>query len=387
MPAGPKAATTPQMRHEEEERMKLLVESIRDYAVFLLDSEGRVRSWNSGAQIIKGYRPEEIIGQHISVFYSPEERESGTPSRLLAIAEREGRVEDEGWRLRKDGTRFWADVVITALRNRDQDLLGYVKVTRDLTDRLRAQEERVRLAHAEEAIRLRDEFLSIASHELRTPLTALQLQLESLEEQTAAGPNRLTVKIAGAVRSGRRLGVLIDSLLDVSRIATGRLHLDPEPMDIRAMTEQVLDSLRDSASKASAPLALVADGPLVGTWDPTRIEQLLMALFSNAIKYGAGHPIEVSLARDGDAAVVTVRDRGPGIPPEDQERIFERFERASLVRHYGGFGLGLYVAREIARGHGGSIAVHNAPDGGARFTVRLPLARSQQPNRSHEDAV
>ena len=352
--------------------MRLLVDSIRDYAVFMLDPDGIVRSWNNGAQLIKGYTAAEIIGRHISTFYIPEERDEGKPQRLLALAERDGRVEAEGWRVRKDGSRFWADVVITALRE-GGELVGFVKVTRDLTDRLRAQEERLQLAHAEEAIRLRDEFLSIASHELRTPLTALQLQLESLEEQTAAGPARLSGKVAGAVRSSQRLGVLIDSLLDVSRIATGQLSLHPSEMDLRPSVELLLDGLRDSADRAGSRLELEADSALCGEWDQIRLEQLLTNLVANAIKYGAGKPIVVSLARDGDGAVIQVRDHGPGVQTEDMERIFDRFERASSMRHHGGFGLGLYVAREIARAHGGSIAVHNAEDGGACFTVRLPL--------------
>ena len=385
MAAGPKAATSPLMHQEAEERMRLLVESIRDYAVFLVDVEGRVRSWNSGAQLIKGYTASEIIGQHISTFYTPEDRERGKPAFLLGLAERDGRVENEGWRVRKDGSRFWADVVITALRSSSNELIGFVKVTRDLTDRLRAQEERLRLAHAEEAIRLRDEFLSIASHELRTPLTALQLQLESLEEQTAGAPPRLAAKVAGAVRSTQRLGVLIDSLLDVSRIATGRLDLHPQPMDLRQSAALLLDSLRDAAEKACSPLTLHAPAPVLGEWDRVRLDQLLMNLVANAIKYGAGHPVDVSVEQQDGDAVIAVRDRGPGVAPEDQQRIFERFERATSMRNYGGFGLGLYIAREIARAHGGAIAIENVHDGGALFTVRLPVARPQQETR--KDAV
>ena len=354
--------------------MRLLVESIRDYAVFMLDSEGRVRSWNTGAEIIKGYRADEIIGQEISIFYTPEERERGKPQRLLAIAARDGRVEDEGWRVRSDGTRFWADVVITALRDRDQELVGFVKVTRDLTDRLRAQEERLRLAHAEEAVRLRDEFLSIASHELRTPLTALQLQLESLEEQAQLSP-KLMQKLEGAARSTHRLAILIDSLLDVSRIATGRLDLHPEPFDLRTAVDEVLAGMREVADKASATLLSSGVDSLPGEWDRVRFDQLLMNLVANALKYGAGRPVEVSLARQGGSAVLQVRDHGPGVAPRDMARIFERFERATPMRNYGGFGLGLYVSREIVRAHGGTIDVHNASDGGACFTVTLPLAR------------
>ena len=385
MPAGPKAATSPVMRHEEEERMRLLVESIRDYAVFLLDSTGHVRSWNNGAQIIKGYRADEIVGKHISSFYTPDERDGGKPARLLGIAEREGRVEDEGWRVRKDGSRFWADVVITALRGSDGELIGFVKVTRDLTDRLRAQEERLRLAHAEEAVRLRDEFLSIASHELRTPLTALQLQLESLEEQTAGSDPRLMNKVSGAVRSTQRLGVLIDSLLDVSRIATGRLDLHPESMDLGSSIVHLLDGLRDAAERAGSQLIYVPPEAAVrGEWDRVRVDQLVMNLVANAIKYGAGRPVEVSLRREDGVAVLAVRDHGPGIAPEDLQRIFGRFERATSMRNYGGFGLGLYVAREIARAHGGSIGVQNLVDGGACFTVRLPVVIPAQ--NSEKDA-
>jgi PAS domain S-box-containing protein len=374
MASGPKAATAQLMRRDEEERMRLLVDSIRDYAVFLLDSGGIVRSWNNGAELIKGYTAGEIIGRHISTFYTPEDRDGGRPARLLGIAEREGRVEDEGWRVRKDGSRFWADVVITALRNPEDELIGFVKVTRDLTERVRAQHERLRLAHAEEAIRLRDEFLSIASHELRTPLTALQLQLESLDELTGAGPSRLSAKVAGAVRSTQRLGVLIDSLLDVSRIATGQLSLRPHEMDLPAAVEQLLDGLRDGADRAGSQLILSGVESLRGEWDQIRVEQLVTNLVANAIKYGAGRPIEVTVEREADSAVIAVRDHGPGIAPEDMQRIFDRFERASSVRHHGGFGLGLYVSREIVRAHGGRIEVENAEDGGARFTVRLPLA-------------
>ena len=155
---------------------RLLVESVVDYAIFLLDPTGVVRTWNAGARRLKGYEADEIIGRHFSTFYPEEDVRRGKPAWELESAAREGRFEDEGWRIRKDGSSFWANVVITALR-RDGELVGFAKVTRDLTARREAEEERVRLAEAREAVRLRDEFLSIASHELRTPLTALDLQV------------------------------------------------------------------------------------------------------------------------------------------------------------------------------------------------------------------
>ena len=367
---------------ESDERFRVLVESIRDYAVFMLDRDGRVATWNTGAMLIKGYRREEIVGKSIDLFYTQEDREKGRPARLLAQAAREGRIEDEGWRVRKDGTRFWADVVITALRSDAGELIGFAKVTRDLTQRQQAEEERRRLdeerIRAEEAVRIRDEFFSIASHELKTPLTALQLELHGMRapiEKT--GDERLGRKLARASRSGDRLSRLIEMLLDVSRLATGRLTLNREPFDLRPAMQQVFEIMQGTATQASCDFSFDPSpeaGALGGIWDRLRVEQVVMNLLSNAFKYGAGHPVSLSLARDGDQAIVEIRDHGPGIPEGDLTRIFERFERATAFQTHGGLGLGLYVSREIVRAHGGSIAARTLPDGGACFTVRLPLA-------------
>jgi PAS domain S-box-containing protein len=368
------SASQARPRQSVEDQMRLLVESIRDYAVFMLGPDGDVQSWNAGAMLIKGYRSDEIIGKPMEVFYTPEDRKAGKPRQLLGIALREGRVEDEGWRVRKDGTHFWADVVITALRDESGQLQGFAKVTRDLSERQRAMEERLRLAHAEEAIRLRDEFLSLASHELKTPLTALQLQLESLEEHIAAlGQQKLTAKVERAGRSSRRLAALIDSLLDVSRIATGRMPLLREPVDLCALAEQAIATFAAASARAGCALTLHCAAPLSAELDPNRIEQMFANLIANSLKYGAGLPVEVTLSRQGDQAVIAISDRGPGISEVDLGRIFERFERAAAVRNYGGFGLGLWVAREIAQAHGGSIRAENRPGGGACFTAHIPL--------------
>lgn len=367
---------------ESDERFRVLVESIRDYAVFMLDREGRVATWNTGAALIKGYQRDEIVGKSIDLFYTQEDRENGRPARLLAQAANEGRIEDEGWRVRKDGTRFWADVVITALRNKDGALMGFAKVTRDLTQRRQDEEERRRLyeerIRAEESLRIRDEFLSIASHELKTPLTALQLELYGMRAPIEKnGDERLTRKLARAARSADRLSQLIEMLMDVSRIATGRLTLKPEPFDLREAMQQVFETMQGTAARASCELSFhpSPDGePIEASWDRLRIEQVVMNLLSNAFKYGAGRPVALSVARDGDQAIIEVRDHGPGIPEGDLDRIFERFERATKYQNHGGLGLGLYVSREIVRAHGGSIAERTPPGGGACFTIRLPLA-------------
>jgi signal transduction histidine kinase len=167
---------------------------------------------------------------------------------------------------------------------------------------------------------------------------------------------------------------LIDALLDVSRIVTGQLELQLERFDLTEAMREVVERLRDGATSAGCELLLTVDGPIVGTWDRLRIEQVLMNLVSNAIKYAAGQPIHVSATRETETVALRVRDRGLGIPEGEQSRIFERFERTASARHYGGMGLGLYVARQIAEAHGGTIAASNEPDGGACFTVRLPFA-------------
>jgi PAS domain S-box-containing protein len=357
------------------ERLRLVVESVRDYAIFMLDADGRVATWNPGAELTKGYRPDEIIGRHIETFYTPEDRAAGLPRQLLAAAVRDGRVENEGWRQRKDGSRFWADVVITALRDPDGGLLGFAKVTRDLTERRLADEERVKLARAEESVRLRDEFLSIASHELKTPLTALKIQLDGLKAHVPATDERTCRSVERAVRSADRLRHLVDSLFDVSRISAGRLSLSLRELDLGHALKSHVEDLRYAAERAGCTLSVTTVPGIRGCWDQVRLEQVVTNVFENATKYGAGTPLSVSLDLDlaSAEAVIEIADRGPGIPEDDLVRIFERFERASPIRHFGGLGLGLYVSRRIVEAHGGSIKASNRSGGGSCFTIRLPV--------------
>ena len=234
-------------------------------------------------------------------------------------------------------------------------------------------EERLRLVQAREAIRLRDEFLSIASHELKTPLTALQLQLGNIRGRASEAGGDLAGKVDRAMRVGDRLVQLVETLLDVSRIASGRLKLNLESFDLVEAVRDVVERLRDSAADAGCDLSLDADGPIEGRWDRLRVEQVLTNLISNATKYAAGQPVDVSITRKDEVAVLEVRDRGAGIAEAELPRIFERFERAASTRNYGGLGLGLYVARQIADAHGGAIVARNLPRGGACFTVSLPI--------------
>ena len=359
---------------QSEEKLRLMIASISDYAIFMLDPQGRVASWNPGAEKITGYSEREIIGVNFSHFFTSEDAANGRPAQELATATAHGRFENEGWRTCKDGSRFWAGVVIAPMYDSAGSLVGFVKTTRDLTQPRRMEEERIRLAQAQEAVRLRDEFLSIASHELKTPLTALQLNLQSARDRAAPVDEKLAQTIDRATRIGQRLAQLIEALLDVSRISSGQLKLNREICDLADPVRDIVERLREAASRAGCELSMAVPAAVCGQWDRLRIEQVLMNLISNAIKYASGQPIHVSAVRDAETAVLQVRDNGPGIAQDQLARIFERFERAAPARHYGGMGLGLYVARQIAEAHGGTITVANVPDGGACFTVRLPLA-------------
>jgi PAS domain S-box-containing protein len=362
---------------QNEERFRVLIDGVKDYAIFMLDSDGNVATWNTGAQRIKGYAASEIIGQHFSVFYPEHDIRAGKTEFELRMALRDGRFEDEGWRLRKDGTMFWANVTITALRDASGALLGYAKITRDLTERRKLEHERIQLARTQEAVRLRDEFLSLASHELKTPLTVLQLQLEALRERAAADDSSTIAKLDRSARAGQRLAELIEALLDVSRIATGRFELCLEETDLADIVATAVDRMHEAAEAAGCPLSVTLEH-VTGLWDRSRIDQVISNLVSNATRYAAGTPIEIAVTSEGGAAVLEVRDRGPGVPAGELGRIFDRFERCAPMRHYGGLGLGLYVVRQITEAHGGSVTADNRSDGGARFIVRLPVRSSQR---------
>jgi PAS domain S-box-containing protein len=349
---------------QSEERFRLMVEAVRDYAIFMLDPDGRIASWNEGAQRLKGYAASEIIGKHFSVFYPEEERRRGHPQYELQRAVKEGRYEEEGWRLRKDGSRFWANVVITAVFDQEGNHLGFTKVTRDFTEARKLREAQV-------AIQLRDEFLSIAGHELRTPLSALLMQIQSLARSPQIADERVRQRLQKAASAGMRLETLIGQMLDVSRITAGRLQLEREATSLDAIVREVMDRFAELAAASRCEVTLRLE-PVSGNWDRLRLEQVVNNLVSNAIKYGKGRPIEIETRAEGPDGILRVIDHGIGIPADDQHRIFERFERAKGTREYAGFGLGLWIARSIVESSGGHIDVESEAGKGARFTVRLP---------------
>jgi PAS domain S-box-containing protein len=561
---------------QSEERLRLMIDSIKDYAIFMLDPQGRVASWNPGAQRLYEYAPPEILGRPLSCFHPAAEIAAGSPQRQLEAAREHGRSEDEGWRIRKDGSRFWASVAISAIQDHGQ-LFGFAKVIRDMTEQRRVQEELAARAHqqaavadlgvfalqsrdlqavmdravavveqtlavdmvsllellpdrqslvlragegwrtglvgpgasgppttvsagrtdseagyaiaspwpvvvedhaserrfaetpfmrqhgvaaglsvvvrsagpegqpygvlgahvrtprlfrseevhfvqaaanvvataiaraeneerlqrahreadqerdrkirAEAALRERDEFISVAAHELRTPLTALQLKLQSMEKGmqrdhpiSAADTVRLASRLDGALRQTDRLGQLVERLLDVSRVVAGRFELEFADCDLSAVAREVIQELGEAADAAGTKLLLTTRGDAHGHWDCTRLHQVVSNLVSNAVKYGGGKPVAVSVERQGLSVRLTVADAGIGIAPADLQRLFGRFERAAPVRNYGGLGLGLYISRHIVEAHGGTIRVESEPGRGATFVVDLPIIDPARPD-------
>jgi len=354
-----------------EERFRLLVERVQDYAIFMLDPDGRIASWNIGAERIKGYSASEVIGRHFSIFYPPEDVAAGKPEMLLRKALEMGRVEDEGWRRRRDGSRFWGDVVITALFDESGRLHGFAKVTRDLS-------ERRRVVALEEADRQKNEFLAVLAHELRNPLAPIRNALYLIGR-----PDSDTATIRGAhaiaERQLRHMARLLDDLLDVSRVSQGRIELRREPVDLALAARQSIETVRGLAEIRHQALALdVGTSPVVVHADPTRIDQVLMNLLSNAIKYTgeAGH-IRLTVAREGDEAVLRVRDDGIGIDHEVLPKIFDLFVQATPHSRggAGGVGIGLTLVRRVVELHGGSVtALSDGVDRGSEFVVRFPLA-------------
>jgi PAS domain S-box-containing protein len=360
---------------------QLMVESVRDYAIFMLDPNGHVASWNQGAQRIKGYTADEIIGQHFSAFYPPEDVASRKPARELKIATRVGKFEEEGIRVRKDGTTFWASVVITAVRDEDGTLVGFAKVTRDLTERRAAQEKAIadarRVAQAETANTTKSEFLAAMSHELRTPLNAIGGYVELLNLGIGGPTTAEQKEYLGRIRKSQQhlLGIITD-LLNFSRIEAGHLSYEVSPVSLGSVIESVTPMVEPAA--AAKHIALKHDpsrNECVALGDRGKIDQVVLNLLSNAIKYtGAGGAITIKCAVSAKTASISVVDTGRGIPKEKLESIFEPFVQLgrSLSSAHEGMGLGLSIARDLALAMHGNLTVSSKVGVGSTFTLSLP---------------
>src|SRR6266550_263950 len=367
-----------------EEKIRLMVEGIQDYAVFMLDPEGRIATWNEGAESIKGYKADEIIGEHFSRFYPPELIDRKVPQMELEVAARVGRFEDEGWRLRKDGTAFWANVIITALHDTEGRLRGFAKVTRDMTERKRVEA----LERGEQEM---NEFLAMLAHELRNPLAPIRNALDLMRIKSAGDSTQEWSRNV-IDRQLTQLTRLVDDLLDVGRITSGKISLYKEPVEINAAVLRAVESVQPLADVRKHTLDVrLARDPLLVDGDLARLSQVVLNLLNNAIKYTPdGGRIEVQVAREADLAVVRVKDTGIGMSADLISRVFDLFvqgERA-LDRAEGGLGIGLTLVKRLVALHGGDVlALSEGRGRGSEFVVRLPaLAQKPAKGRARHDA-
>jgi PAS domain S-box-containing protein len=394
-----------ELRRKTEDQFRLLVEQVNDYAILMLDPAGRIVSWNEGARRIKGYTAEEILGRSFETFYPEEAVASGFPRHELEAAERDGRFEDEGWRVRKDGSRFWANVIVTAIRGQNGALAGFAKVTRDLTTRREAEQRRRELAaeqaaHAalakqnaelqelnhrlaqavleaeraraatEEAYRELDQFAYVASHDLKAPLRGISSLAQWIEEDVGEHLSGESLQHMRLLR-GRvhRLQSLIDGILTYSR--AGRVLTRPERVD----TGRLVSEIADLQVPAEVRIDVAPGMPMLEA-ERIPLQQVFMNLIGNAVKYAAAARPDAQIAvswRDmGGAFEFSVGDNGPGIPAEFHDRIWELLQTLESRDKVEGAGIGLAVVKKIVETRGGRVSLESSEGQGATFRFTWP---------------
>ncbi len=367
---------TQRKHHEEalrqtEERLRLMIEGVVDYAIYMVDPDGIITSWNVGAERIKGYRREEILGKHVSRFYTDEDVNAGKPWEELAAARRDGRAEDEGWRVRKDGKRFWARVVVSALHDAEGHLRGFAKVTQDLTDRRQIQD-------LEKAARNVNEFIATLAHELRNPLAPIRGAVDLMGKLPAGDPAQKALRET-IERQSAQLAHIVDDMIDIARVTRGSFSIERAPVELGEVVRRALETAAPLIESGKHRLDVeLPSEPLVVEGDVHRLTQLLADLLNNAARYTPrGGNISVRARHEDGWALVQVRDTGRGIRASMLERIFDMFVhgRPALERVGEGLGVGLALARRIAEAHRGSLSAHSEGENqGAEFTLRLPAA-------------
>jgi PAS domain S-box-containing protein len=363
--------------HQTAEQFQILVDSVEEYAIYMLDPNGTVVTWNTGAQKIKGYMPEEIIGKNFTCFYTAEDVAAGKPQRNLREAARRGHIRDQGLRVRKDGSTFEAEVILTALRNDNGKLRGYSKVTRDITDQIRTREFEAEKIAAQKASKAKDDFLAALSHELRTPLTPALAAATYLEDNAEKIPQEFVQDVQLIKRNVKLQARLIDDLLDLTRITRGKLRLDLENFD----AHNIISNAIDIASSAIAAKKLKLSTNLNAKQhhilaDCIRLQQVFWNLINNAVKFTPlGGEIGIRTFNDDAGRFhFEITDNGIGIECKRLASLFRPFEQAdaSVTRQFGGLGLGLAISKHLVELHHGAIeAQSRGRSFGATFKVTL----------------
>jgi PAS domain S-box-containing protein len=361
---------------ESEQRYRAIVEQVKEFAIFMLDPQGRATSWNEGVKRVLGYSEIEFLGMDVPAkVFAPEDVASGVPERELQEAATKGAGGDDRWKMRKDGTRFWASGITTALRDSAGHLIGFTKIVRDLTERKRAEEALKR------ADRRKDEFIATLAHELRNPLAPIRNSLHLLRMSPSVDPasDRVYQMMERQVDHMVRL---VDDLLEVSRITRGKIQLRRENVEIASVIRSAIETSTPAIEAAHHQLALsLPPQAIVVHGDAVRLAQVVANLLNNAAKYTNPHgQIWLSVRTENGQVLISVRDDGIGIPADMQPQIFEMFTQVdrSAQRSQGGLGIGLTLVRSLVEMHGGSVEAHSAGEGrGSEFIVKLPVVDPQ----------
>lgn len=368
-----KQKNTEQKLRTSEEKFRLLVNNVKDYAIFMLDASSKIINWNKGAENIYGYTAEEIIGKPVAVFYVADEAKKGVAQLDLVKAKVNGKYQCEGWRVRRDGSKFWADVIFTAIYDEEGELKGFTNVTRDNTERRKADEGvRKALEKEKDLNAMKSNFVSIASHEFRTPLSTILSSVFLLEKYTGAEQQQQRLKHIDRIKSSvQNLLTILDDFLSLEKIEEGKIEQKIKPFNLRELSYKIVEEMKTLA-KQGQKICYDYSGEETVLLDPVFVRHILNNLISNAIKYSKENdPVSVAiLVRDSHIAI-TVKDNGIGISKEDQEHLFERFFRASNTVGIQGTGLGLHIVKHYVDMLNGKIKMNSELGKGSEFVVEL----------------
>src|SRR5215475_13303602 len=379
--------------HETAEQFHILVDSVEEYAIYLLDANGNVITWNTGAEKIKGYSTEEIIGKNFASFYTADDVAAGKPQRNLREACRRGYVRDQGLRVRKDGSTFEAEVVITALRDEAGKIRGFSKVTRDITDQVRSREYEAERIAAQKASKAKDDFLAALSHELRTPLTPALAAATYLQDNAEKLPPEFVEDIEIIKRNVQLQARLIDDLLDLTRIARGKIHLELEVCDAHKIIKNAVEIAHSAIAAKQLEVATELKAKEYHILaDCIRLQQVFWNLINNAVKFTPqGGQITICTSNDKAGRLhFEITDTGMGIEPQRLASLFQPFEQAdpSVTRQFGGLGLGLAISKRLVDLHHGTIEGESRGRSfGATFKVTLDTLPAGSAERGRNNGV